>query len=234
MRDKDKTKEQLINELKQLREQKQTAVEKIRQTLKEKELLLQEVYHRTKNNMEMVCSLLVIQTAHTNDEYIKIFRDIENRIRCMALVHEHLYNSKDFSNMNLKEYITNLVNLLMKSYQIYSDRISVLLELDNVFVSIDKAIVCGLILNELVSNSLKYAFPYEMSGKIRISLKDKGKGELLLQISDNGIGFPENFEIRKSDTLGLKLIFNIVECQLNGKIKFDLENGVSCQIRFRK
>ena len=206
----------------------------IKASLEEKEVLLRELYHRTKNNMQVICSMLALQSAYTQDEQVlKIFQETENRIKSMALVHQKLYQSENLSSVDLKVYINDLAELLVRSYRVESNRILLIFDMDSLPVLIDTAIPCGLILNELISNSLKYAFPGEMEGEIRIQLRKTGEGEIELQVSDNGVGIPEGFDFRKSETMGLQNVFAIVEHQLQGEVKFEVNNGITCQIRFK-
>lgn len=209
------------------------AEEQIKAALAKKEVLLRELYHRTKNNMQVISSMLALQSSHAQDEQVlKIMRDTENRINSMSLVHQKLYQSKDLSSINLKEYISELANLLLESYRVSPHRISLVLDIDNISTLIDTAIPCGLVLNELISNSLKHAFPNDMKGEIRIRLKKRGE-EIELRISDNGVGVPQGFDFQKSETLGFQIIIMIAEHQLQGKVEFETQDGISCQIRFQ-
>ncbi len=228
----------LLNEIHE--KNRNQAEEQIKASLREKEVLLKEIHHRTKNNMQVISSILALQSDMLeHDQVKKIFKDTENRIKSMALVHQKLYQSNDLSNINLKEYIDELAELLLKSYN--AEKISFILETletDNSFVLIDIAIPCGLILNELITNSLKYAFPgdsqdkIDETGEIRIKLNRTDNHEIFIRFSDNGIGFPENFDFENADTLGLRMIISIVEHQLGGTIDFETNNGMTCQIKF--
>ncbi|MGA2143316.1 MAG: sensor histidine kinase [Brevinematales bacterium] len=196
------------------------------------ETMLRELYHRTKNNMQVICSMLDLQSKSANDPYIKsAFMEMQNRIYSMALVHQKLYQSQNLSEINLKDYIKELSELLVRNYQL-SDKISLNLDLENIPAVIDSAIPCGLILNELISNSLKYAFPDGGSGLINIELKEK-EGYIELKVSDNGKVLPNDFDFRNRETLGMKTIFLLAENQLQGTIEFSSQNGVSCRVRFR-
>ncbi len=213
-------------------EQKQ-AEEQIKRTLVEKETLLRELYHRTKNNMHVIISLLNMEAHNTtNKEVLSIFKEMENRIHSMALVHEKLYKSFNLSRIDLKDYITDLGNILFDSFDLNSNRITVDFDLESVSVLIDTAIPCGLVLNELISNSLKHAFPDKREGTIHIHLAKKEE-EIELCVSDNGIGFPKNFDLDIDSHLGLRIILVLVENQLKGNIKFESENGVKCVIRYK-
>lgn len=208
--------------------------EQLKFSLRDKEILLQEIHHRTKNNMQVISSLLTLQAAHSSNKNIEeILEETRRRIHAMALVHQKLYLSKDLSRINLREYIFELVNYLKQSYNIIpSNKISLKMDLENIFLLIDTAIPCGLILNELISNSLKHAFPLDKTGEISIKLDTTSENEIELQVSDNGVGIPEGFDFKQQSTLGMKLIFNIAEHQLGGTVIFENNTGVKCNIRF--
>ncbi len=211
------------------------AEEQIKVSLKEKELLLRELYHRTKNNMQVISAMLTLQSSYINEKStLSMFKEMQNRIQSMALVHQKLYQSQNLSSINIKEYINDLAALSMQSYKTSTDEISLILDIDNIFLSIDTAIPCGLILNELISNSLKYAFPDKEKGEIRIRFHKTKRGNIELELSDNGVGFPENFDLRHSKSLGLQSVFAIVEHQLQGKIKYEIKNGTVCRIKFKE
>lgn len=203
------------------------AEDQLKVSLKEKEILLRELYHRTKNNMQVISSLLNLQSLTIDDkQMLEVVKDIQNRIRSISLVHEKLYQSKDLSNVNLKDYIQELANALLTSYEGSKDRISVTLDIDNVFISLDTITTCGLIINELVSNSLKHAFPDDREGTIRIALHSTGEDKMELRISDNGIGLPEGLDFRDTKSLGLKLVRKLAEDQLRGKVELvELKDG---------
>lgn len=205
----------------------------IKIALQEKETLLRELYHRTKNNMQVISSILSMQSSISeNDVVTRIFTDMQNRIQSMSLVHQKLYQSMDLSNINLKEYIYELSELLVVSYNISPEKVSLELDTEDIFVLIDFAIPCGLVLNELISNSLKFAFPGEKKGKLVIVLRRTDDGEIEFQVSDNGIGVPDDFDFREQKTLGIQTSIAIIEHQLRGKIEFKNDNGLKCKINF--
>jgi PAS domain S-box-containing protein len=211
------------------------AEEQVKASLKEKEVLLRELYHRTKNNMQVISSMLALQALHVQDERVlSIFRDVENRIQSMALVHQKLYQSQNLSRIDLQEYIIDLVGLLMQSYKVPQDKIALAVDIESALVLIDTAIPCGLVLNELLSNVFKHAFPGDRAGEIKLCLHRTQDGALALQVSDNGVGFPEGLDLRKSDTLGLQTVFGIAERQLQGKVAVETERGVTWHIKFRE
>jgi len=205
------------------------AKEQIQENLQEKEVLLRELYHRTKNNMQVIASMLRIHASRLKDESLKrICYDVENKILSMAIVHQKLYESQNLSHLNLKEYFNNLLELLANSFA--ADHIKFTLEGDDVKVLIDTAIPCGLILNELITNSIKHAFPASCEGEIKVRLYLTRKNELVIQVVDNGVGLPPNFNIKKDIKLGLESVIVLVEHQLQGKINFKSQNGLICKI----
>jgi PAS domain S-box-containing protein len=203
-------------------------------SLAEKETLLRELYHRTKNNMAVIIALLEMQAGTFDDaRLLAAFREAQNRIRSMALVHQKLYETSDLSRINLKEYVTDLVHLLMKSYNISPESLILVLEMADVFVLIDTAIPCGLIMNELISNALKYAFPLPRVGEIKLGLNRDENGEIHLSVADNGVGVPPGFDFRRDGHLGVQNILLLAEQQLQGEVAFDTIQGVACHLRFR-
>ena len=222
----------LMGNLLDVTEQK-TGEEKIKKALAEKEALLRELYHRTKNNMQLISSLLDLHAGAYDDPRIsEVFTETQNRIRTMALVHEKLYESGDLSRVNMKEYISELAWLIIESYHIAPGRITLVPEMDDVFVLIDIAIPCGLIINELVTNIVKYAFPDQGRGEIRLGLSRSGNGEITMTVSDNGVGVPPGFDIRKDGRVGTQTVLIIGEIQLKGRVDFKSNGGVSFCIRF--
>ncbi|RME85238.1 MAG: GAF domain-containing protein, partial [Caldilineae bacterium] len=216
-------------------EQRRQAEEALRTSLREKEVLLQELYHRTKNNMQVISAMLSLEEARVEDPTVsEVFREVQNRIRVMALVHQKLYQSKDLSRIDLSEYVQDLCRLLMQSYNVSPDRIKLKLNVQDTQVLMDIAIPCGLILNELISNAFKYAFPNNAEGEIQVTLKRSPEGDIELVVSDNGVGVPPDFDFRQSDTLGLYTVFAIVEHQLQGEIDFESDHGLTCRIRFNE
>ncbi|QTA84693.1 Two component system histidine kinase, PAS and HAMP domains-containing [Desulfonema magnum] len=205
----------------------------LRSSLKEKEILLRELYHRTKNNMQIICSMLAMQAISIKDEnFKKILSETENRIKSMALVHQKLYQAKDLSKINLKDYVADLVFLLFKSYGVSEKKVSVFTDIEDVIVLIDTAIPCGLILNELITNSIKYAFQ-DREGEIRLHICKTETNEINMIFSDNGVGFPDNYDLEKANTLGIRSIYMITEHQLGGKVDLKTDNGVSYHIKFK-
>ena len=214
--------------------ERKDAEEQIKKSLAEKETLLRELYHRTKNNMAVIIALLDLQSMYVDDHRLqKEFLEAQNRIRSMALVHQKLYDASDLSRINLKDYIHDLLTLLMQSYNISPGRINVQAVMDDTLVLIDTAIPCGLILNELISNTLKYAFKLDTEGEIRIGLRRTEEGEIRINFADNGVGVPPGFDFHRDGHLGIQNIYILVENQLRGKIRFESMQGVQCQITFQ-
>jgi len=184
--------------------------------------------------MQVISSLIGLKSALIEDVHIKgILQDMKDRIQTIALVHQKLYQSQNLSSVNLKEYITDLTNLIVTSYTNDSDKISLVLDLDSINVELDTAVPCGLIINELISNSLKYAFPGDRKGVIKVVLKKPDDEIIELVVSDDGIGISKEFEYLNKNTLGMQLLKGISEDQLMGKINITTNNGMTCSIRFK-
>ena len=208
---------------------------KTESSLQEKELLLREIHHRVKNNLQVISSLLSLQSRYRKDEQaIEMAQESQNRIKVMALIHEKLYRSKDFANVEFNDYIKNLVNDLFASYKVSTSRISLKMDIENISLGIDTAIPTGLIVNELVTNCLKYAFKADKEGEIRISLRLLDDGEKELIVSDNGVGLPDSLDIKKAESLGLRMITNLTERSLHGKVNINKSNGTEFQIIFKE
>ncbi|MFO7448409.1 MAG: histidine kinase dimerization/phosphoacceptor domain -containing protein [Ignavibacteriaceae bacterium] len=212
--------------------QRKLAQEQINQSLQEKVILLQEIHHRVKNNLQVISSLLNLQSGYIEDEKsLEIFRESQNRVRSMALIHERLYQSKDLNKIEFAGYISSLCKDLFSSYNIDTDRISLKSDLTGIFFEIDTAILCGLIINELISNSLKHAFPENRRGEIYIGLHFiEGSGYILI-VRDNGIGFPDDLDFRNTESLGLQLVNTLTE-QLGGNIELNTNNNTEFKITF--
>jgi len=208
--------------------------EKIEASLKEKEMLLREIHHRVKNNMQVISSLLWLQSQYIKDKkYLEMFRDSQNRIMSMSLIHEKLYRSKDLAKIEFNEYIRDLVNGLFQSHASKTGSITLKLNVDNVSLGILHAIPCGLLINELITNSLKYAFPQDRIGEIKVSLHLNNENMVELEVSDNGVGIPPDVDFRKTGSLGLRLVTILAEDQLHGKIELDRSRGTEFIIEFK-
>lgn len=218
----------------EIRVEERTA--QLRESLKEKEVLIKEIYHRTKNNMHVITNLISLQTRSIEDkEMIGKMRDLQSRIQAMALVHEKLYMSGDLSRLDLREYISDLMGSLTASYLKGGRNVEIKLAMEEAIVSIDTAIPCGLIINELISNCMKYAFHAGQAGVIRLGLRALGERDLELRVADNGRGLPEGFDIRKASTLGLKIVYNLA-MQLMGAVAVRQAEGGGAEfiVRFER
>lgn len=214
--------------------EKKLANEKIRNSLQEKEVLLKEVHHRVKNNLQVISSILNLQSSYVKDQStLNILKESQDRIKSMAFIHESLYQTKDFSSINFSEYVVNLAQNLLHSYSSIEHEIKLNLDIQNVFLNLDLAIPCGLIINEIVSNALKYAF-VDKKEEAEIMIKMHIKGESLnLEIRDNGVGLPKHIDYRNTESLGLQLVVTLVD-QLNGKIELDCTKGAHYSILFKQ
>jgi len=211
------------------------AEKKITSQLKEKEVLLKEIHHRVKNNLQIISSLLNLQSHKLEDKAFRsVFVDSQSRIRSIAIVHEELYKSKDLTSIDFKQYVVNLMNYLIHTFTSDLDVINTSINTNDIRLSIDNTISCGLIINELLTNSMKYAFPPSFKGqkKISLSISLDNKGIFTLFVKDNGIGIPEKMDIDNAESLGMRLIKILVEDQLNGKISILRDNGTCFKITF--
>jgi PAS domain S-box-containing protein len=207
----------------------------ISESLKEKEVLLREIHHRVKNNLQIVSSILGKQMQYIKDEEaLVMFRDSQNRIDSMALIHEKLYQSTSLSKINISEYLHDLVNSLLGAYDEYSTNISLNIKCDEIQLNIETAIPCGLIINELITNSLKYAFPDDRKGEIIVDFKKDEDNNLLLIVGDNGVGFPNDFDVSSAKSLGLYLVNQLSLKQLDGSLEIDNTNGTLFKISFKE
>ncbi len=208
------------------------AEEQIKASLKEKEVLLKEIHHRVKNNLQIISSLLNLQSNFVEDKQtIEVFQDSQNRIRSMALVHEKLYRSENLARIDFAEYIRDLAAYLFHSHRANTQGITLKIQIDEVFLGIDTAISCGLILNELISNALKHAFPNGRAGETRLECRASNDGQLTLIVADNGVGFPEALDFRETTSLGLQLVTALVD-QLDGTIDMHRNTGTEFKITF--
>jgi len=221
----------------QLREEiteRKKAEDQIRASLKEKEVLLQEVHHRVKNNMQIICSLFSLQSGHIKDKQsFEIFESSQNRVKSMAIIHERFYQSEDMSRIDFAKYTQSLMSHLFSAHGINPGAVKLNLKIKDVFLDLNTAIPCGLIINELVSNSLKHAFPDDKKGKMNIAMRSLKGNEIELLVSDNGVGLPKKVDFRKTDSLGLHLVNLLAEGQLHGDIKLDRTKGTSFHIKFK-
>jgi len=202
--------------------------------LREKEMLIGELYHRTRNNMQAISSFLGLKAALTGDKLVlDLVKDTELRIKTISLVEQKLYESKDLSRINLKEFLSDLANLLVSAYAPPGGRILIMQNTETVQSLIDIAIPCGLIVTELVANAFKHAFKGAQPGEIVLGLTKYSESDLELTVSDNGKGVPADFDFRKNGSLGLQTVAALAEHQLHGSIEFDTTAGVKVTVRFR-
>jgi PAS domain S-box-containing protein len=206
----------------------------LRSSLREREVLLQETHHRVKNNLQIVASLLSLQSADIRDpQLVAHFQESQGRIRSMALIHEKLYQSESLARVDLAEYMHSLVGNLFRTY-VANDNVSLDVRLDPAPVSIDTAVPMGLLLNELVTNALKYAFPEGRRGCLLVALEAKPDGELVLRVEDDGVGMAPDFQFEHSKTLGLRLVRMLAK-QLRAEVAFRSESGhTEFEIRFQE
>ena len=210
--------------------EKKKSSDKIVESLKEKEVMLKEIHHRVKNNLQIISSILNLQSSFVTDENtLEILQESRNRIRSMAIIHENLYRTEDFSSINFSDYLFNLVTNLISSYRI-QEKIHLESEVEEVDLALDQASPCGLLVNELITNSLKYAWLNDEEGTITMKLKQVGT-RVTLVIADNGKGLPMSFKDMNSDTLGLQLVVTLVE-QLDGQLIVNEKNGTEYLVNF--
>lgn len=209
------------------------AEDKINKSLEEKDVLLREIHHRVKNNLQIVSSLLSLQSRYIEQpETIEMFKESQSRIKSMALIHEKLYQTGDLTRINLEEYVEELVADLFRSYSVNSHLITYKIISDNILLDINTAIPCGLIINELVTNSIKHAFTGTQTGEITIELNCKDEN-FIMNVQDNGIGFPEDLNLDDIKTLGLQLVTSLTK-QLEGSIELKREEGTCFGIIFKE
>lgn len=213
--------------------QRKQAEEQLKESLEEKEMLLKEIHHRVKNNLMVISSLLNLQSQYIKDKQVlDIFKESQNRAKSMALIHERLYRSTDLKRIDFGEYINSLARDLFHTYISDPRSVDLQLKVENVMVDINTTVPLGLIVNELVTNSMKHAFPEGVKGEIIIEFYKKEEQYVLI-ISDTGIGFPEDLDFRNTDSLGLQLVNNLVS-QIDGKITLNRDHGAEFMIKFKE
>ena len=211
---------------------RQKAEEQIKASLREKEVLLKEIHHRVKNNLYVVYSLLEMQADSIKDsEIARLFEDSQHRIYSMALIHDKLYRSQNLAQINFGDYLEDLVINLFDSYNVNKNRIHLQIEAEPIFLNIETAAPCGLIVNELVSNTMKHAFPDPREGIVLVTCYQTENGEIHLIVRDNGVGFPENINFRETNSMGFHVVCTLTE-QLEGKIELEKENGTAFHLQF--
>lgn len=204
---------------------------KLAAIFKQKQIRIKEIHHRVKNNLQIICSLLNLQARAIGDRLIvEHLHEIRNRVKSISLIHEKLYQSENITQINLSEYITDLTNSLFRSYLLTGKNIDLSIEItQNFWLDLDTAVPCGLIINELISNALKYAFEDTTRGKVKVRVEVDPTNHPVLIIADNGKGLPKNFDIENTKTLGLKLVNNLID-QLRGKLEIDNYRGTQYKI----
>jgi PAS domain S-box-containing protein len=221
-----------IAQIQNISESKQ-AEEQLKTSLQEKEVLLKEVHHRVKNNLQVIDSLFRHQCRQTKEpQLISVLKECQNRVSSMALLHEKLYQSKDLAKIELADYLQSIVSNLFYSYSFNGNTPEIKLDIEPIFLELETALSCGLIINELVSNCLKYAFPDRPNGQIQIFASRYDHCIFELVIQDNGIGFPEDFDLENSKTLGLKIVKSLTR-QLGGNLQFNSQQGTEFIITFK-
>jgi two-component sensor histidine kinase len=206
-------------------------------SLIEKEVVIKEIHHRIKNNLQIISSLLNLQSEKVSGLALEAFTESKNRIKAMALVHEKLYHSKDLVNIDMKEYIESFLSYMNNTYNLNPEKVhlNTKIELSSPYLDLDTAIPCALILNELISNSCKYAFPDHREGNISLYLTMEEENPdtpfYILEVSDDGVGIQKNIDLAKTDSLGLQLV-TILTSQIDGKLELSRNNGTRFSLRF--
>ena len=204
----------------------------LKRRIQEKDILLSEIHHRVKNSLQVVSSLISLESDRIKDaSVVEMLQNTQNRIRSMALIHQTLYQSKNFANVDFNAFLQSFVPTLIQSYSVRPEVISVEIDVADVKLPIDAAIPCGLIVNELISNAMKHAFPAGRSGTIRVGFMHDGETHATITVSDNGVGIREGVDLEKSETLGIQLVF-LLAGQLGGEAKFDRSGPTRFVVRF--
>ncbi|MBA3679723.1 MAG: PAS domain S-box protein [Bacteroidetes bacterium] len=208
--------------------------QRVEQSLKEKDVLLKEVHHRVKNNMQIISSILNLQSSYVTDNYtLALLKESQNRIKTMAYIHESLYQNKSFTSVNFSEYIQTLSKNIIQSYVLSSEKVELILNLEKINLNLDVSIPAGLIINELITNAIKHAFPDAKKGKVCLNLKSESNN-IYLEVTDNGVGIPPGVDYNNTNTLGLQLVNTLID-QLDGEINFKSEKdkGTEVLIKFK-
>ena len=237
MRKRSQELERINEELNEQIKSREQTENKLRKSLLEKSILLNEIHHRVKNNLQVINSLLSLQSENIQDPEVRVmFQESQHRVLSMALVHEKLYQSEDFAHINFSEYISGLVARLIGAYPVITEPIRTQVKVEeDVNITVDYAVPCGLIINELVSNAIKHGFPpeYKQTPEISVSFRKKKDFWVELIIKDNGVGLPDGFDSNATDTLGLQLVKTLTKVQLKGELQIVNNSGVTCVVQFR-
>jgi len=208
------------------------AEERLQTSLHEKEVLLKEIHHRVKNNIQVISSLVGLQADVSTDETVReVLKDVTSRVRSMALVHEKLYQTADLSSIDLAEYAKSLLNYLWRAHSSAATSVRLTLDLEPLSLPVDTAVPCGLILNELAGNALKHAFRGRSEGEVTVSLQGTPEGRVSLCLRDNGVGMPEELEWRQTSSLGLRLV-QMLAGQLNATVEVSSHSGTEFTVSF--
>jgi PAS domain S-box-containing protein len=207
----------------------------VKDSLREKEVLLREIHHRVKNNMQVISSLLNLQSRNIEDPNLrKMFQESQSRVRAMALIHEVLYGSDDLSRIDLEDYVSKLAKSLTRMYGADASRIRLEVAGNGVTLEIDDTVPCGLVISELLSNSFKYAFPDGRPGEISINAVATDDDRIVLTVRDDGVGIPDDVDIRHTESMGMGLVTGLVENQLGGQLELDRTGGTCFTIVFSR
>ena len=207
--------------------------ERIQAALLEKEALLRELFHRTRNNMQVIMAILAIEEETADNELVSaVVRKTSSRIMSMSLIHKKLYESQDLSLVDIKAYSEDLMELMTEDDSFPTERISLKTSVEQVSLPIDTAVPCGLVLHELVSNAFRHAFPGSARGEVCINISRTPKGFIEMEVADDGVGLPPDFDYKGQRTLGFQLIHGLVEQQLRGRVRFDSSSGLVCSVSF--
>ncbi len=215
----------------QLLKEQQESEAMIRASLQEKEVLLKEIHHRVKNNLQVISSLFSLQSYYLEDsKTLRVLEDSQSRVKAMALIHEKIYNSQDLSKVDFAKYIQDLASYLFHAYE-PNPQVELEIDVEPISLNLDTATPCGLLISEVISNALKYAFPNKEPGKIWIKLRHSNQKEMVLEIGDNGVGLSSNINLDNSESLGLQLVRDLAQ-QLKGKLEINCHQGTSLKISF--
>ena len=222
-----------LTQIRDVTEQRQTE-EQIKASLQEKEVLLREIHHRVKNNLQIISSLLNLQSQHVEDDKaLEMFKESRLRVRSMAMVHEKLYRSKDLSRVDFREYVHSLGYHLFQMYGVAPDTVALNIDIEDVLLDINTAIPCGLLVSELISNALKHAFPQGRKGEVTVSMSTVENGDIALEVRDNGVGLEDDLDLKNTESFGLQLVDMLTE-QLQGTISIDRNGGTTFALRFKE
>jgi PAS domain S-box-containing protein len=208
------------------------AEEHVRASLREKEVLLKEIHHRVKNNLQIISSLLFLQSTYvTDDTTLEILAESQSRVKAIALIHEKLYRTEQFDRIDFVAYLNDLIAELFRTYRVRDDSVTMHTDIEAIRLGIETALPCGLIVNELVSNALKHAFPAPWTGEVWVDLHRADGNQFALTVRDNGIGLPECVDWQRSQSLGLQLVSDLTK-QLGGTLEIEHRAGTSVRLRF--